>query len=781
MSRFSELSDAHTAENDGRPVPETARVISPGTRQLPIVGQAFPIPSSQVDTSAGRVDWVRAWRIAQKHWRVSAAFAGSVMITVVLVTALTKPVYAPSARVEIDPPGAELFNMEDRGRSEMGADYLETQARNMQSDELLVAVIRQLELDRVPEFVQRGPITQAVGIALSSIEKIPVWLRGEKKPERSIGANPTLLILSSSEASTLRAMQAQLAVDRDTSSRLVTVSFASHDPVLSATVTNTIVRSFIERTYQTRHDAIVQSTEWLARQLDDIRAKMEESNRALAEFQRVNGIADVDQYRSTFTDQLAELSRQKTQAQADRIQIESQLRGVRDEDVENLPQIQSNQVVQMLTQKLGEVRADLSQTLAVYGRNHPNVKRLQNQSEELESQIKLQRKALIGGMETSYAAALSREQLINNRLRGTSRELGQMAQYTALKKEAQSNADLYNALYSRVKEAGIAAASKSINIRIVDQARVLDKPTRPNPLLNLGSGLCIALIGGILLALIREAFDHKVHTIEDVRQSLGISAVSMLPLAVRNGRSVTGFRSSMLGIGEPAAGVSCPTNFLLEEPTSVQSEALRGIHTSVMLSQPGHPPRVILIASSLPGEGKTTVAINLAVALVRQGRTCILDADLRRPSVGRAFKVETTAGLGEYLARSTSLDSILTPAPKVQGLTIIAAGNTSSDSEKLSDINDVKALVGTLRDMYEFVVIDSPPILPYSEGRALARFVDGVVFVGRAGIVTREAMARSMELLREVHSAPVLEVVLNGTRTGDRSYGYHYGYESPSR
>ena len=772
MNRFSESPDFDTAENDWRSA-SRGPVLS-GKRQARLSGSTIATPPGARDSSADSVDWLRAWRILEKHWRLSAVFAVSVMIAVVLTTVLTKPTYAPVARVEIDPPGDELFSLENRDRSDAGADYLETQARNMRSDELLVSVIRQLQLDRLSEFTQRSFVTRSIGAIFSGMEKVPVWLWGEKGQELSASSSGGLLVLSPSEASTLRAMQQQLTVDRDTASRLVTVSFSSHDPVLSAAVTNTLVRSFIDRSYQTRHDAIIQSTEWLARQLDDIRAKMEASNRALAAFQGASGIADVDQYRSTFTEQVAELSREKTQALSDRIQMESFLSRARRGNLETLPQVQNNQVVQVLTQRLGEVHAELSQTLAIYGKNHPNTKKLQNEAEELESQIKLQRNAIIGEMETSYAAALSREALINTELRATSKEVSQMAQYTALKKEAQSNADLYNALYSRVKEAGIAAASKSINIRVVDQARVLDTPTRPQPLINLGLGLCAALIGGALMALIREAFDHKVHTIQDVRQSIGVSAVSILPLAEANGHSMLSSLSSVLGSGHQSRLLDGPTNFLLDEPGSEQSEALRGIHTTVMLSKPGRPPRVLLVVSSLPGEGKTTVAINLAVALAHQGRTCILDADLRRPSVGRAFNVTSLNGLGDYLAQSVSVESILTPAPNIEGLTVITAGKTVTNPGKLTNLDNMRVLIHNLREMYDFVIIDSPPILPYSDGRALAPFVDGVVFVGRAGVVTREEMARSMELLQEVNSAPVLEVVLNGTSTHDKSYGYYY-------
>ena len=728
----------------------------------------MPPPPSAITQS----EWLQALAGLRKHWRLSVIFASSVMLAVAMVTVLTKPLYSPMARVEIDPPGAEMFSLDSRGSSDSSADYLETQARNMQSDQLLIDVMRQLQLDTNVEFTRRSLFSRTISRALSGVEHLPslVWKEQASPPPQQSTNDSSL---SPRESSTLQTMQGNLSVQRDTASRLVMVSFTSHDPVLSAKVTNTIVRSFIERTYQTRHAAIMESTEWLSRQLDDIRAKMEDSNRALAQFQQSSGIADVDENRSTFTEQMQELSRQKTQAQGERIQIQSFLRRAQNEDAASLPQIQSNQVVQLLTQKLGESRAELSQALAIYGKNHPNVKRLQNQCDELDSQIKLQGNAILAQMETSYAAAISREQMIDSQLRGTARQLGQMGRYTALKKEAQANADLYNSLYAKVKESGIAAASKSINIRIVDEARVLDTPTRPRPLMNFGLGLLVALVGGVLLAFIREAMDTRVCTLEDVRRSIGISAVSMVPIAEGDNRS--SLLTSVL-TGSSRGVLDGPVRFLLDRPGSEQSEAFRGIHTSVMFSQPGHPPRVVLVASSIPGEGKTTVAINLAIALGQQGSTCILDADLRRPSVGRAFHLGDIAGLSDYLAGTASLEEVLAVVPDVKTLTVLTGGHLAADPGQLITSGSVRVLLNDLRKMYDFVVVDSPPILSYADGRALAPLVDGVIFVGRAGTVTREAMARSFELLKEVHSAPVLEVVLNGTGMQSQAYGYRYGY-----
>jgi succinoglycan biosynthesis transport protein ExoP len=740
------------------PQAESAHILAPASAPR-LLRESPGVPARDLFA-----DWQRIWRTLHKHWRVSCIFAAAVMVTVLATTLMMRPVYEPVARLEIDPPGAELFSLDGRSGGGSDTEYIETQARNLQSAELAITVMRQMHLEQNPEFVtRRGFISRAI----AAIK--PGQGAASQMEMGSVPGAPQPLVLTAEEAATLQGFQEQLKVRRDTASRLITVSFSSHEPALSAAITNAVIATFIDRTYQARHAAIMQSTEWLSRQLVDIRAKTDESNQALAEFQRTSGIADLERDRSTVSEEMTELSRQRTQATGERMQLESFLQKVRKQTPESLPQVQTSPVIQQLTQKLAEAHAELSQVSAVYGANHPNVKKLRNQIDELQGQIRLQRDLIVAQMEISHAAALSRERLVDAEMKGATRKLGLVAEYTTLKKQAQANSDLYNALYARVKEAGIAAASKSSNIRIVDQARVLDSPTRPKPFMNFGFGVLAAVVGGVLIAFAREAFDTRIHDIDDVRQCTGISSVAVLPLAMPNG-NVAGlfhmYRSSVWP--------DKPVKFLLQDPASAQSEALRSLHTAVLLSGNHQAPQVVLVASSLPGEGKTTVALNLATALAQQGRTCLLDADLRRPAIGAAFNLSHAAGLREHLSDSAPLETITFAAEEIPNLKVIPAGRAARDCESLINLDRMRHLILSLRSQYDFIVIDSPPVLPYAEGRAISAFVDGVVFVGRANLVTREALARSMELLEEVHSAPIIELVLNGADPRVQSYGYSY-------
>jgi capsular exopolysaccharide synthesis family protein len=677
--------------------------------------------------------------VLRKQWRVSAMVAGAIVLLVTTVTLLMRPVYEPEAKVEVDPPGAELFKLEGPGTGNNDADYLETQAQNLQGQQLALAVIRKLRLDQNPDIV-----------SAKSLKNVAA---GEQDSQR----------LTPAEYAAVRTFNARLKVKREPASRLITVSFGSHDPQLAATVTNTLVNVYIDESFETRHAAILKSSQWLTKQLDDIRVKMEDSNRVLADFQKQYGI--VDESNSAASEQMTELTKQLSQAQADRMQLQSFLSKVRAGEPDSLPQITANPVIEALTEKLAETRADLQQVLAVYGANHPNARRLQRQADELQVQIARQRNNILGDLRTSYSAAQGHESLLNRQLQDATREMSLIAQYSALKKDADANSLLYNGLVSKVKEAGIAAASKSSNVRLVDEARILDRPTRPRRLLNISIGLLVALVLGVVVAFAREGIDTTIRTPEDVRACLGLASISVVPV-ISDGL-----------LSRHRRKLEVAQKFLLDRPHSPEAEAVLGIHTSVRLSSAGRPPQVLLIASPFAGEGKTTLAVNLAIALARHARTCLVDADMRKTGVAGAFGVAGDKGLGDVLSGRTPLEDVLLQVPDMENLTLLPAGHASGNPAQLLCSEAIKNVVRSLRQTFEFVVVDTAPIIPFADGRAISPLVDGVVLVSRAGVTTKDALARAVELLQEVRSAPVMDVVLNAAEYQTSDYRY-YGYET---
>jgi capsular exopolysaccharide synthesis family protein len=692
-------------------------------------------------------DWQRGLRLVTKHWRASASFLIAVVVVVTAVTMAIKPIYEPEGRLQIDPPGAEVFSLDAAGRGASDSEYIATETQKLQTDDLALAVIRTLHLDNSPELAATPAVAQA--------------------------SNSTSEQLSPAEEAALRRFSGSLSVRRDPSSRLVAVSFASHDPKLSADVVNVAMKLFVDRSFESRHEAISQSSSWLARELDDIREKMQTSTRVVEEFQKANGIPDLDPASNSYAVETTDLNKQLADAQSQRIQLEAFLRHANDPD--SLPQVRNNPVIQALVQKQAEANAELAQAQVIYGANHPNVRKLQNQSNELGRAIKAQLAGVVLELRTNYRAAQAREQLLNRAVKGATESLSTLSQYNSLKKQAQADRELYNTLYAKIKEAAISAASKSSNIHVVNQARILDHPTRPHRLFNILAGLLVGLIGGVALAFVREGMEDRIHTVEDVRYWTGLSSVAVVPaMATGNDRKLLSAGGQKFLPIATDSKIKESDLFILERPNAPESEAVHALRTTLLLCNKKGALKVILVSSPLPGEGKTTLASNLAIALSACGRTCLVDADLRRPSVGSNFQLDPGKGLEHYLRGVAALEQIAVEPQMTKNLVVIPAVLPSDNAIHMLTNGRMEELVDRLRLSFDFVVLDTPPILPYADARALAPIADGVVLVGRAGQTSRGAMLRSMELLAEVQSPPILTTVLNGVENLGSDYRYYY-------
>src|SRR6202048_504706 len=257
---------------------------------------------------------------------------------------------------------------------------------------------------------------------------------------------------------------------------------------------------------------------------------MDNSNRALNGCEKDNGISTIGDNQNRFTEEMVELSRQLMQAQADRIQLQSYMNDLNGVQDSSLPQISSNPVVQELTKRLAEVKAEIAETRAIYGTSHPNTKKLQNEADELQSQLSEQRAEILRDMRTSYTAAQAREHLMQSQMQGANKQMTVLAQYNALKKESDASTQLYQALYQRIKEEAIHAETKWRNVRVVDRARVLDTPTRPHRKQDIGIGLLVGILGGVVVAFLCEGMDTRIHTPEDIKRCLGAESVSVVPV-----------------------------------------------------------------------------------------------------------------------------------------------------------------------------------------------------------------------------------------------------------
>jgi polysaccharide biosynthesis transport protein len=722
-------------------------------------------------------NWEQAMRVLRKNRRFAIGFAALVTILVGIAAYMMKDVYQPVARLEVDPPSSGIFTLRElENAAENNQDYQETQAQILQSDALAMSVIRALHLDKNPALVGaknlaryghgEGPKQTASSLDLS--EKA-LFKDQFEVPDRT----PL-------ESVALGVFQKQLNVNTVRNSRLIEVSYASHDPRLSQQIVNNLISTYIDQNYRTRYATTMQTSEWLSGQLDDLRDKVKQSAQALVDYQRKFGLIESDDKDVTSTQSFAESSHRLSEAKADRIQLEAYIRMIDTGQSDSLPQIRDNQLHQSLTSRYVEARAQLAQARAVYGDENANVKKLQDEVNELQAQIDADQTRIVSQIRTAYAAAEEKEGMLQNSMDREKVQMGdvseRMVQYRVLKNDAFANTELYHALSARLKEAGITAGLRSNNIRVVDPASKLETPTGPQRSLIIGIGAIISGIFGVALAFVKESLNNTVRTPDDIKDWTGLPSLAMVPpISMKNDGS--GLLLATLASEHKKGGR------LLKIPSArahtVEAEAMRALRTSLMLSRPGEPPRVILVASSASGEGKTTIAANLAIVFAQHGKTCIVDGDLRRPMVANAFGLPSTSrGLSHVLAGSVALEKVLVEIPEIPGLSLLPVGLLPPNPADLVASEQMRAIIASLRENFDHVVIDSPPTIPFADARVLSSMTDGVVLVGRCGLTTRRAIMRCTQLLDEVR-APIIGVVVNGIDVSSADYHYYnYGFSN---
>ena len=695
--------------------------------------------------------------ILRKHQWLILAFLLTVVTIVSVATFRMKPVYVASAKIEIDKESTNILPFPGAGSYdyEMDVDnYIETQSRILTSETLALETIRNTGLAGNPEFTDGGG-GDAIAAGTLKNQKLP--------PE--IGA-----------------FLGGLSVRRIPTTSLMEVRFESTDPQLAARILNAHLDNYIEQNYKGRYEATADATKWLQSELDELSVKMRRSEDALIQYQRNNQIWAVDDKNdksNVTTERLGDLNKQLTDAQSDSLKKQALYEFAKSGDLDAVPQLRDNSVLQDMQRKRADLSIQYTDAVNQYGPNFPKVQRLQVQMKALDEQITRERQGIIAQLQSEYREAKQHEELLSRALDEQKTEVNgmseKMIQYNILKREAEANKTLYDSLETKLKEAQISSGLKSSNIRIVDPAMIPSTPSRPAKTRNIALAFLVGLIGGIGVALLREYLDNTVKTPDDVENLARLPSLAVVPAfgveaSVR--KRTAFFKASTNGHQKRIELVA------QHLPKSQMSEAFRALRTALLLSQPDHPPQVILVTSALPREGKTTAAANLAVTLAQLGdKTVLVDADLRKPGVGRLLNLGTEkyAGLSSYLAGVSSLDLVTVPHPAIPNLAAIPTGPLPPNPADLLSSHKMSEAIGELRKRFKFVVIDSPPVMAATDAVILSVQTDGVLLIVRSGETSKVAFTRTRDLLASV-KCRLLGVVLNAVDSRAPDYYYSYRY-----
>ena len=759
--------------------------MKPGTTNSSAAGMASAYPShvgfpdsDEYPGSGDPASWVRGLfeRLRRGKSIIIAVVALGALAALLFVWQAT-PRYTAKATILVGVPKQHVVDVEEvlQGiRTDRAT--LESEIEVLTSRSLVAKVVDRLGLVDEPAYNPRlRPPRRSFVAMLNPLN----WIPGEWRSALA-GGNAEAKKPVSGEERVRRAVTG--AVMRSVSariegrSRVIALTARSTDPELAAAVANTLSELYLVEQLETKFEATQRAADWLNTRVGDLREQVEASERAVEDYRRLHGLVRsddttvADQQMSGATNQLIAAKAKTAEAEARLRQIRSLLEGGR---AESASDVLASPVVQKLREQETSVARRVAEMAEVYGPLHPNMINVRAEREEVRRKLEAEVEKIVRSLENELEVARIRERTLESdleRLKSDAERFNAaQGRLRVLEREAAANRTLFDTFLGRWKETGRQDEIQYADARILSRAVVPRAPSSPQTGQILAAAVAFSLFVGIVLVYLIEHLDSGFRGAGQVERLTGLGVLAVVPKV----RSDVG---------------QAPIDYLLAKPTSAFAEALRTLNTSLGLTAgEGGGGRVILVASSVPEEGKTTVAVGLARVLARAGdRTLLIDADLRRNQVAEVLRLRSKGrGLSDFLA--SKVDAAAALSEFVQrdekgDVDVIVSGTTpASSSVDMLRSQRTMDLIAVGKDSYDYVIIDSPPTQLLSDSRVLASLVDRVVFVIRWASVRREVAQGGLDQLAKADS-DIAGVVLNAVdarksaRYGHYSYGYAYGY-----
>lgn len=704
------------------------------------------------------------------YWKILAKRRWTLLTVVLIVTGLVaiysyerKPVYRAAAEIEVDSETPNLQSVDNLYQTiPTDSVFLETQVDVLNSGNLAWQTIRQLKLEHNPVFA-------------------PLKTCHNHRPGSS-GRSTT------SQGPLIARFQKSLQVSLESGSRVIRVTFDSTDARLAAHVVNTLVDNYKQYNFLAKYNATRQASGYMKQQLDDLKAKVEKSHEAMVDYERENSIVNISGKESVEDQRLADLGQDLTVAQNDLAQKESLYQLVK-ANPERVSLLAQDDLLQKMEEKYADLKTSYVDALGQYGPNFPKVLRLGVQIKEIHALIQQERTRTAERVTHDYRAALGKVNLLAGSVAREKARVGMldqlMIQHDLLRHEFETYQRLYDNLLAKVKDAAVSVGLRANNVHVVDWARMPSVPVRPKRGRNIAIGLAVGTILGVTVAFLLEIMDTSVRTAEDVERCIAEPVLAVIPSAysLEASKSWLSWRRSRAALADGKVEWA-----VLKHPASVMAESYRTLRTAVLFSSACPPPQAVLVTSTQPFEGKTSAAFNLAVGLTQIGRRVLfIDADMRQDGLKRLVDFSGRAGLSSVLTGAAKLKEALFRLPDLPNLWFLSAGPQPANPADLLSSRITYDLISTLRDHFDHLVLDTPPVLMVSDATVLSSLVDGVVLVTESEATGKAALARAHRTL-EGSGATILGCVLNKLDLKHdgyygsyyRSYGGYYA-KSPNK
>jgi capsular exopolysaccharide synthesis family protein len=576
-----------------------------------------------------------------------------------------------------------------------------------------------------------------------------------------------------------RRLKSAITVKQDPKDEIVTITCSTKSPALSAKIVNTLINDYVSYLFQTQFGSTQRSAGWLIGQLGDLKSQVEQDQTTITQLQKKLGIIGFDEKGGDYlvSQSLDSLTKASSEATIDRIVAEAKLRFLANSDpnlLEGSVNILGNGantgeggngLLTNLRNSRATAASNYAKLLAQFGANYPEVKQQKAQLDELNREVAAEQKRVINQAQVSYQAASENErktqQILSQQKNQAFDQHSDMVKYVLLLHDYESHRTLYEGLIQRLREASITSGLGAGEVDVVDLADLPVLPSPPGPVLLILGSLLAGILAACAAVFLREALDSRIMSQEEAERATRLPMLASLPHA-----------------GKGRTGEDALANPLdaLKKSTSHYGEAMESLRTSLLLGNPDHPPKVFLIVSSMPNEGKSTTALNLAATLAKhEGNILLLEADLRRGKNARRVGISNLNGVSTILSGQATLDDAVHAVPDHPGLFMLPGGPVPPDPAVILSSRGMIDLVAKCRQRFDYVVIDSPPVLGLSDSLHLVQLVDAVILVVRESRSGKKAVRESVEILARSQKY-VAGFVLNDIDTFSHAYGYGYGY-----
>jgi len=661
--------------------------------------------------------------IARRHWEMIAVLSIALTALVALACALAPPVNVGSALIAIDRQTVPETVGSDQVLTTGDDQFMATQQGLLQADTILRPVAERYNL------LERE----------HQLRRYLFWRYSQEK-EAAIRNAPIVL--------------KHLKVDRNPNTYLLTITYRDTNPQVAADVANAIADSYLREIFETRTREAGRLTSSMERQLIDLKQKMESTHNALMVYQRDLGTADPEQKTSVLVARLQALNTENSVAEADRIAKEAVYREAKDGSLPEVEVSGQSSDLSKDVEKLQVAKANLALVGATYGDQHPEYRKAAAQVEEASAALDESRRNVATRIDVDYRQTLVRERMLSAAVAETKQQVddltSQSFDYLQLKHEADAAERVYDDLFAKIKQSGINSELQNNVIRLADSARPAAKPIFPNWPLIVGCCLAFFSLACTAYFVSAELTDVTAKAIEPVEEALGVSVVCALP-------QVTDMH---LRLALGTEGMRFAGNRWRTIQGGFFDEGVRHLRSYLMLSTQAHVPKSVLVTSALPGEGKSTLALSLAMANAEQGkRTLLIDGDLRQPAIQRMVRLDPDAGLAAVLAQTVPWRIATRAVSARPNLFVLGSGLPLPMALALIG-PQMRGILAQATKEFDLVVLDSPPLLGCAETLELAAATDVTVLAVRSGHTPMKAVGTAVETLRRVN-VPIAGIVLN--------------------